>query len=242
MTAAAVRPDLFNHLFATQRNHPDRRDVAATVLSVVLHGSAAAALVWASASITRPEPADEPAPIPIVFAAPEFHSETPARGGGATSSGPAIGAPIFTPPVVDPDLPISDPSPEPWVPPGELARGGPPPVTHGAGSGTDPEQRGGFEVSKELPQLLNPAEVQRALERNYPGILRDAGIGGRVVLWLLIDENGRVIDADVRESSGQEAFDSAAARVAEIMRFSPGKNRESRVKVWVSLPVLFRTK
>jgi outer membrane biosynthesis protein TonB len=35
--------------------------------------------------------------------------------------------------------------------------------------------------------------VQRALERNYPPLLRDAGIGGTPVVWFFIDENGRVL-------------------------------------------------
>jgi TonB family protein len=103
------------------------------------------------------------------------------------------------------------------------------------------ETRGGFVVSSEVPRLLNALEVQRSLERNYPPFLRDAGIGGEVTLWLLIDENGRVVDTDIRERSGHPALDEAAVKVGEIIRFSPGMNRAARVKVWVSLPIRFKT-
>lgn len=244
MTAAAVRPDLFTHLFATQRQHPDRRDLAASVLSVALHGSVAAALVWASTAIKPDVVADEPAPIPIVIASPDAAFRTETKGGHSNEAAVATpSVPQFAPPVIDPAPPLAPPAPEPWVPPGETGSPrGVLPSGSGPGSATGEETRGGFVISKVLPQLLNASEVERALVRNYPALLRDAGVGGRVVLWLLIDENGRVIDTDVRESSGQLAFDSAAARVGEIMRFSPGMNREDRVRVWVSLPVVFRTK
>ena len=243
MTAAAVRPDLFHHLFATQRSHPDQRDVAASTLSLALHGAAVAALVWASTALApdKPDPT-EPMPIPIVLAAPEAALETGAPSGPGSLPGRAISLPVPDQPAIDPRLPIPDAGTEPWVPPSDAAASRALPGNPPAGGGENTETRGGFIVSKVPPQLQNAPDVQRALERNYPPLLRDAGVGGRVVLWLLVDENGRVIETDVREGSGQAAFDSAAARVGEIMRFSPGKNREARVKVWVSLPVIFRTR
>jgi protein TonB len=241
MTAAAVKPDLFTHLFATQRTHPDRRDLAASALSISLHGGVLMALIWASTTLAPDQRATvEPIPIPIVIAAPDV---TDTRSPGSGGSNPALSpsAPRYDVPTIDPSIPIGPPNTDPWVEPSPQPAPGPG-KTPEAGGGGEPEMRGGFIVTKEIPQLLNTAEVQRSLQRNYPAILRDAGVGGRVTLWLLIDENGRVIDTDVRESSGQEAFDSAAARVAGIMRFSPGKNRENNVKVWVSLPVLFKTR
>ena len=38
------------------------------------------------------------------------------------------------------------------------------------------------------PELKNRDAVGRALVRNYPPLLRDAGIGGTVLTWLLINE------------------------------------------------------
>ncbi|MBI4409661.1 MAG: TonB family protein [Gemmatimonadetes bacterium] len=90
------------------------------------------------------------------------------------------------------------------------------------------------------PELLNRKETQAALQRSYPPVLRDAGIGGQVVVWFFIDETGRVKNARVHTSSGFEALDRAALGVAEIMRFSPAQNRDRRVPVWVALPVTFK--
>jgi protein TonB len=87
------------------------------------------------------------------------------------------------------------------------------------------------------PGLLTLAEVQRALTREYPTVLRDSGIGGRVEVWFFIDEEGRVQQTQVNQSSGYEALDQAALNVAEVNRFSPALNRENRVQVWDSIPI-----
>lgn len=91
------------------------------------------------------------------------------------------------------------------------------------------------------PELQNRDAVQRALIRNYPPLLRDAGIGGTVLLWALIDERGTVLRTQVKEGSGHEAFDGAATKIADIMKFSPALNRDQKVKVWIQLPIVFKT-
>jgi protein TonB len=92
------------------------------------------------------------------------------------------------------------------------------------------------------PDIRNRAEVARALEREYPPLLRDAGIGGSVQVWFFIDEEGVVQNSLVNESSGHTALDDAALRVAEIIQFSPALNRDKRVPVWISLPITFTTR
>lgn len=91
------------------------------------------------------------------------------------------------------------------------------------------------------PDLKNTNEVRRALEREYPPLLRDAGIGGTAVVWFFIDENGRVLRTQVNQSSGHQALDNAALKVADIMEFTPALNRDKRVKVWVQFPISFTT-
>ena len=89
------------------------------------------------------------------------------------------------------------------------------------------------------PQLLNLAEVQRALASEYPTVLRDSGIGGRVDIWFFIDAEGAVRQTRINQSSGYEPLDQAALNVAGVYRFSPAMNRDERVPVWVSLPITF---
>ena len=90
------------------------------------------------------------------------------------------------------------------------------------------------------PRLTNTDEVQRVLMREYPAVLRDAGIGGAPVLWLFIGTNGQVENTRVYESSGFEALDAAAANVAAVMRFTPAQNRDQVVPVWVQIPIRFQ--
>lgn len=90
------------------------------------------------------------------------------------------------------------------------------------------------------PDLKNRTEVQRALTREYPPLLRDAGIGGSVNVWFFIDENGRVLRTQVQQSSGHKALDDAALKVASIMQFTPALNRDKRVQVWVAFPITFQ--
>lgn len=92
------------------------------------------------------------------------------------------------------------------------------------------------------PGLANPAEVERALVREYPPMLREAGIGGTVALLVHIDETGAVLETRVGTSSGVAGLDDAALRVAGVMRFRPALNRDQAVPVWIRLPVAFRVR
>ena len=90
------------------------------------------------------------------------------------------------------------------------------------------------------PEITNRPEVQTALMREYPPILRDAGIGGTVVVWFFITEEGVVQDKRVSQTSGQIQFDEAALKVADVFRFSPALNRDQRVQVWIEVPITFQ--
>jgi len=92
------------------------------------------------------------------------------------------------------------------------------------------------------PSILNVPEVQRAMLRAYPAVLRDAGVGGTVRVYFFIDESGEVQDRRVDQSSGHPALDEAALAVADVYRFSPALNRDDPVPVWVSFPVTFRVR
>lgn len=89
------------------------------------------------------------------------------------------------------------------------------------------------------PQYRNLREMQQALIRHYPPLLRDAGVGGTVNVWFFIDEEGRVQNTQINESSGYDAFDEAALKVAEVARFSPAYNRDKKVPVWIALDITF---
>jgi protein TonB len=115
----------------------------------------------------------------------------------------------------------------------------PPPESTGEGDlGANPT----FTPYTVAPDITNRNEVVRALEREYPPLLRDAGIGGTANIWFFIDENGRVQDTRIQQSSGHEQLDQAALRVADIMEFTPALNRDKKVPVWVAFPITFQVR
>src|SRR5690606_28742411 len=117
----------------------------------------------------------------------------------------------------------------------------PPPVAAGE-SAVDLSAAPAFTPMTVRPQILNTPEVQREMQRQYPAILRDAGIGGTVTVNFFVDTEGRVGNAVLAPngSSGHAQLDQAALRVAEVYRFRPAQNRDQIVPVWVTFPITFR--
>ena len=75
----------------------------------------------------------------------------------------------------------------------------PPPPDH---STRDLSAAPAFTPFTVAPSILNKDEVVRAMEREYPASLRDAGLGGTVTVYFFIDEAGAVQDRRVDRSSG----------------------------------------
>lgn len=92
------------------------------------------------------------------------------------------------------------------------------------------------------PKLLNRAMVQKLLEQLYPAALRDAGIGGAVVVWAYVDTKGVVEKTFIKDSSGYPAMDAAAAKVVRDMRFKPAVARDQPIAVWISQSVTLSVK
>jgi periplasmic protein TonB len=138
------------------------------------------------------------------------------------AAGPDIDQDLTIAPTTFKDNPVEDLPP----PPAEVA--------------TDISAAPTFTPYTVAPTLLNRDEVMRALERNYPALLRDAGIGGKVEVYFFIDETGKVQQTRINKSSGQDALDQAALQVASVYKFSPALNRDKKVPVWVSLPITFQ--
>jgi protein TonB len=109
-------------------------------------------------------------------------------------------------------------------------------------AGTDISSAPTFTPFTVAPSILNRQEVVRAMEREYPPLLRDAGIGGTVRVFFFIDESGTVQDTRVDSSSGHQALDDAALAVADVYRFSAALNRDKKVPVWVSFPITFQVR
>lgn len=84
------------------------------------------------------------------------------------------------------------------------------------------------------------AAIQRALR--YPEIARKAGIEGRVIVHVLVSEKGDVIKTKILKSLGHSGCDEAAVNAIKSVKWKPALQRDKPVKVWVSIPVIFKLK
>ena len=90
------------------------------------------------------------------------------------------------------------------------------------------------------PKLLNRDEVNAAVSRAYPAELRDAGIGGTSIVWMLLDSTGVVQKAQVHKSSGYPLLDRAAMKVIPAMKWAPAELSKEKTTVWLQVPIVFK--
>lgn len=74
----------------------------------------------------------------------------------------------------------------------------------------------------------------------YPDLARRAGIEGVTAVKMLIDIDGRVIEVEIIKSSGNALLDQAAVTAAHQHRFTPARQRDRLVRVWISRQFTFR--
>lgn len=88
------------------------------------------------------------------------------------------------------------------------------------------------------PVLQNVAAVQAAMQREYPKILLDAGISGRVTAQFVVRADGTVDMSTLKIiEASNERFEQASKNVIERFRYTPGRFKGQAVRVLVSMPI-----
>ena len=88
-------------------------------------------------------------------------------------------------------------------------------------------------------QIERPTPLYGEVPIDYPLELWDSDVEGETLLRVRVTDMGRVDSAVVIESSGHEAFDSAAIEGALELRFQPARKNGKRIEVWAEVPVNF---
>lgn len=88
------------------------------------------------------------------------------------------------------------------------------------------------------PHSVN-AEPRREVAPIYPESAKLLGIEGTVWVYMFVDEKGDVIRVAIGKGSGHPALDSAAADAAWKQTFSPARQGDKPVRLWVSRPFRF---
>lgn len=95
-----------------------------------------------------------------------------------------------------------------------------------------------LDFSEVTPELVGGlAGFQRGLV--YPDEERDAGIGGRVIVQFIVEEDGTTSHIDVVRSVSPGLDEAVVAGVAAA-RFVPGAQNGTPVRVRMTLPIVFR--
>lgn len=94
-------------------------------------------------------------------------------------------------------------------------------------------------MADEFVAYDTPPKLIKLVKPKYPDIARKAGIEGMVILKILVDTDGHVMDAIVLKSLGNVGCDEAAIEAARQCLFEPALQRDKPVRVWVSYPVRF---
>jgi TonB family protein len=93
---------------------------------------------------------------------------------------------------------------------------------------------------EEMPRVTNVSEFSRVLARNYPPVLRDAGVPGEVVVRFRVLETGQVDSASMQVTRSSHPEFSAPALASLLrLRFRPARVYDRPVKVWVEQPITF---
>lgn len=95
-------------------------------------------------------------------------------------------------------------------------------------------------IPHEIPPRLRGGLIEFHRKIIYPRYALDHGIEGRVVLAVLVDENGRPCKVTVLEDSKEKVgFEEAAMVAVRSCRWYPAEQRDRKVKVWIALPFRF---
>jgi len=84
------------------------------------------------------------------------------------------------------------------------------------------------------------ARYRETPKPEYPESARAEGREGRVLLRVLVDDQGRTKSVEINASSGNDALDRAAIEAIKRWRFQPARHADKPVESWLRIPIEFR--
>lgn len=100
------------------------------------------------------------------------------------------------------------------------------------------------EKLKFVPYDVPPSPIGgfSAIQKNviFPQEDKEEGHEGTVIIQAYVDENGNITKAIVQRSSGFEKLDEAGLEAIQKSKFTPAKQGDLNVGVYISIPVVFK--
>jgi len=106
---------------------------------------------------------------------------------------------------------------------------------------------GGRKLAESIGKIFTLDQLDRAPEAvfqaapRYPLVLKREGQAGRVKVEFVVNTDGRVLDAQVVESS-HHGFNEAAITAVSKWKFRPGIKSGSKVNTRMAVPIVFEVK
>jgi protein TonB len=107
----------------------------------------------------------------------------------------------------------------------------------GTGNGSGKGQGNG---NGQSGTALTQARYRETPQPQYPDSARREGKEGRVLLRVLVDEDGRTKAIEVNQSSGHDMLDRAATEAIKKWRFVPARAGGKPIETWVKVPIEFQ--
>ena len=90
------------------------------------------------------------------------------------------------------------------------------------------------------PDVTRPV-LTKKVDPEYPPLARQKKIEGTVILQLLVNENGQVVDVKVlRKAGGSTGLTESAIAAVRKWVFQPAVKAGKRVKVQITYPIHFK--
>ncbi len=105
-----------------------------------------------------------------------------------------------------------------------------------------PPPPGASRKREESPVFLAWEEPPEAIKRvtpEYPPMAVKAGVEGKVILMIVVDERGDVLEATIVTASPPGIFEDAAIAAMLQWKFNPAKQRDQAIKVRLAYPIEF---
>jgi protein TonB len=98
------------------------------------------------------------------------------------------------------------------------------------------------EAPYEIGEVDNPPQIIDYIKPRYPKVAERNGLEGTVILRILINEQGLVIQTKITEIRGFRGFGVAALQAVRQWRFRPAMIKEAPVPVWCTQEIRFEIK
>jgi len=97
-----------------------------------------------------------------------------------------------------------------------------------------------FNYVEQMPTTPYDMAAYLAKNTHYPDAARDNNIEGRVIVRFVVNEDGAVSDVQVQRGIGGGCDEEAKRVVMAMPKWKPGKQNGKAVRVYFTLPIVFK--